>query len=140
MGGLFFGGGCLAVEVFLVEDLKNIQSAMAQMLEGLGDFRIAAAVSTEAEALGWLEQNSGGWDLAVIDLVLEQGSGMGVVSRARRTSPEGRVVVFSNFVTPGIKAHCVRLGADAAFDKNSELRDFADFCSQLAEGRSAPSA
>ena len=92
----------MAVEVFLVEDLKNIQSAMAQMLEGLGDFRIAAAVSTEAEALAWLEQNPGTWDLAVIDLVLEQGSGMGVVSRARRTSPRGRVVVFSNFVTPGI--------------------------------------
>ena len=127
----------MTVEVFLVEDLKNIQSAMAQMLEGLGDFSIAAAVSTEAEALGWLEQNPGGWDLAVIDLVLEQGSGMGVVSRARRTAPQASVVVFSNFVTPGIKAHCLRLGADAAFDKNTELRDFADFCARLAEGRRA---
>lgn len=131
----------MSVEVFLVEDLKNIQSAMEQMLEGLGDFRIAAAVSTEAEALAWLEQNPGTWDLAVVDLVLEQGSGMGAISRARRTSPAGRVVVFSNFVTPGIKAHCLRLGADAAFDKNSELREFADYCSDLAASqRSASSA
>ncbi|MDB5859119.1 MAG: putative response regulator, CheY [Ramlibacter sp.] len=131
----------MSVEVFLVEDLKNIQSAVAQMLKGLGDFRITAAVSTEAEALGWLEQNPGSWDLAVIDLVLEQGSGMGAISRARRTSPKGRVVVFSNFVTPGIKAHCLRLGADAAFDKHSELRDFADYCAELAAPeRSLPSA
>jgi hypothetical protein len=42
------------------------------------------------------------------------------------------VVVFSNFVTPGIKAHCLRLGADAAFDKNSELSDFAEYCADLA--------
>jgi DNA-binding NarL/FixJ family response regulator len=122
----------LAVEVFLVEDLKNIQSAMTQMLQGLGDLRIAAMVSTEAEALAWLEQNPGAWQLAVIDLVLEQGSGMGVISRARRVSPTGHIVVFSNFVTPGIKAHCMRLGADAAFDKNSELSEFAEYCADLA--------
>jgi DNA-binding NarL/FixJ family response regulator len=122
----------MAVEVFLVEDLKNIQSAMAQMMQGLGDYRIAAMVSTEAEALAWLEQHPGEWGLAIIDLVLEQGSGMSVISRCRRTWPEGKVVVFSNFVTPGIRAHCLRLGADAAFDKNSELTAFADFCAALA--------
>ena len=51
-------GANLAVDVLLVEDLKNIQSAMVQMLQGLGDFRIAAALSTEAEALDWLEELS----------------------------------------------------------------------------------
>ncbi len=120
------------MDVFLVEDLKNIQTAMAQMLEGLGDYRIVATVSTEAEALAWLEENPGQWGLAVVDLVLEQGSGMGVISRCRRTSPGAKVVVFSNFVTPGIRAHCLRLGADAAFDKNTELSAFADFCAALS--------
>lgn len=132
----------MAVDVLVVEDLKNIQSALAQMLQGLGDYRIAATVSTEAEALGWLELNPGAWGLAVIDLVLEQGSGMGVISRCRRTNPDGKVVVFSNFVTPGIRSHCLRLGADAAFDKNNELGAFADFCAALAPlpERDAPAA
>ena len=121
----------MAVDVLLVEDLKNIQSALAQMLQGLGDFSVVATVPTEAEALDWLEQNRGRWGLAIVDLVLEQGSGMGVISRCRQTTPEGKVVVFSNFVTPGIRAHCLHLGADAAFDKNSELRAFADFCVAL---------
>ena len=130
----------MPVEVFLVEDLKNIQSAMTQMLQGLGDLHIAAMVSTEAEALGWLEQNPGAWQLAVIDLVLEQGSGMGVISRARRVSPTGHIVVFSNFVTPGIRAHCLRLGADAAFDKNSELSEFAEYCADLASPQAKATA
>lgn len=131
----------MAVDVFVVEDLKNIQGALTQMLQGLGDFRIASIVSTEAEALAWLEQNPGRWGLAVIDLVLEQGSGMGVISRCRRTWPDGKVVVFSNFVTPGIRAHCLRLGADAAFDKNAELTAFADYCAALAPMEpSSPSA
>jgi len=122
----------LPVEVLLVEDLKNIQSAMAQMLQGIGDFNVAATIATEAEALAWLEQNRGRWNLAIIDLVLDQGSGMGVISRCRRTAPEAKVVVFSNFVSPGIRAHCLRLGADAAFDKNAELGAFTDYCAALS--------
>lgn len=122
----------MAVAVLLVEDLQNIQTAMTQMLQGLGDYDIVATLSTEAEALDWLEENPGRWGLAIIDLVLEQGSGMSVISRCRRTSPAGKVVVFSNFVTPGIRAHCLRLGADAAFDKNNELGEFADYCAGLS--------
>lgn len=122
----------MSVDVFLVEDLKNIQAAMAQMLEGLGDYRIVRTVSTEAEALDWLERHPGGWGLAVIDLVLAQGSGMQVISRCRRTAPDAHVVVFSNFVSPGIRTHCIRLGANAAFDKTTELKEFADYCAGLA--------
>jgi DNA-binding NarL/FixJ family response regulator len=125
-------GEVVSVDVFLVEDLTNIQAAMVQMLEGLGDYRIAGTVSTEAEALDWLEVNPGRWGLAVIDLMLAQGSGMQVISRCRRTGPDSRVVVFSNFVSPGIRAHCLRLGADAAFDKSTELKEFADYCAGLA--------
>ena len=122
----------MTVEVFLVEDLKNVQSAMAQMLQGVGDLRVVATVSTEAEALAWVEQNEGRWQLAVIDLVLEQGSGMSVITRCRRHGPDAKVVVFSNFVSPVIRAHCLKLGADAAFDKNSELPAFAEYCASLA--------
>jgi DNA-binding NarL/FixJ family response regulator len=120
------------VEVFLVEDMKNIQAAMGEMLQGLGDFRIVANVSTEAEALAWVDQNHGKWGLAVIDLVLDQGSGMSVIGRCKRSGPDAKVVVFSNFVSPGIRAHCLKLGADAAFDKNSELAEFAEYCARLA--------
>jgi DNA-binding NarL/FixJ family response regulator len=122
----------VAVEVFLVEDQSNIQAAMVQMLEGLGNYRIVATVSTEAEALAWLELNRGGWQLAVVDLMLAQGSGMQVIARCRSTAPDAHVVVFSNFVSPGIRAHCVRLGADVAFDKSTELREFSDYCAGLS--------
>jgi DNA-binding NarL/FixJ family response regulator len=122
----------LPVDVLLVEDLKNVQSALGDMLRGLGDYRIAATISTEAEALAWLDQNPGRWGLAVIDLVLEQGSGMGVIARCRKAAPTAEVVVFSNFVSPVIRDHCLRLGANAAFDKNAQLTEFADYCARVA--------
>lgn len=122
----------MPVDVLLVEDQKSLQGALAEMLAAVGDFRVVATMATEAEALDWLDHNPGQWGLAVVDLVLEQGSGMGVVSRCRRSSPEGQVVVFSNFVTPVIRDHCIRLGADAAFEKNAERTAFTDYCAAFA--------
>lgn len=128
----------MPVDVLLVEDQKNLQGALAEMLAAVGDFRVVQTVATEAEALDWLDHNSGRWGLAVVDLVLEQGSGMGVVARCRRTSPDGQIVVFSNFVTPVIRDHCIRLGADAAFEKNAERGAFTDYCAAFAPRVDAP--
>lgn len=122
----------MPVDVLLVEDLKNVQSALGDMLRGLGDYRIVATISTEAEALAWLDQHPGAWGLAVVDLVLEQGSGMGVIMRCRKVSATAEVVVFSNFVSPVIRAHCLKLGANEAFDKNAQLSEFADYCARLS--------
>jgi len=97
-----------------------------------------AEVSTEAEAKLWIDENTGGWDLAVVDLILEQGTGMGVISRCRQTSRTGRIVVLSDYATPGIRKHCINLGANAVFQKSSEDSAFADYCAALAVNTTAP--
>jgi DNA-binding NarL/FixJ family response regulator len=124
-------GSDLAIETVLFEDQHSVQSAVADMLRAVGEFRVIATVSTEAEGLAWAEQNAGKWKLAVIDLVLSQGNGISLISRAKKTNPNGRIVVFSGFVSPGIRKHCLRLGADAAFDK-SDLPGFMSYCRQVA--------
>lgn len=129
----------VTVRVFLVEDMKHVQELVADLLAGLGDFRLVKAIGNEAEARLWLTEHAGAWDLAVIDLVLDQGSGMGVISRARETAgAEGKVIVFSDYASDGIRKHCLRLGADAVFLK-SQTREFMDYCSELG-GLEAASA
>jgi DNA-binding NarL/FixJ family response regulator len=127
----------VTIRIFLVEDMKQVQGVLADLLSSVGDFRITHAVATEAEAKHWLVENPQGWDLVVIDLVLEQGSGMGVIPRARDVADRNgaSVVVFSDYASEGIQNHCRRLGADAVFLK-SQVRDLMDFCSELS-GRSA---
>ena len=73
----------MTVRVFLVEDMKHVQALVGELLESLGDFRLVHATATEAEAKLWLSENPGAWDLAVVDLVLDQGTGMAVIPRAR---------------------------------------------------------
>lgn len=130
----------MTVRVFLVEDMKHVQAALADLLAGLGDFRLVHAATTEAEARLWLAEHAEAWDLAVLDLVLDQGSGMGVIASARASAGEdAAVVVFSDYASDGIRSHCLRLGADAVFLK-SQIQEFMDYCSELGGLAAAPAA
>ena len=122
----------MSVRVFLVEDMRQVQGVLADLLSGLGDFRLVATTHTEAEAKLWLQENPGAWDLAIIDLVLDQGTGMSVVPRARAAAGPGggNIVVFSDYASDGIRNHCLKLGADAVFLK-SQTQEFMDYCSEL---------
>lgn len=122
----------MTVRVFLVEDMKHVQALVGELLAAVGDFRMVHSTATEAEAKLWLAENPGGWDLAILDLVLDQGTGMTVIPRARAAADRegGRVVVFSDYASDGIRRHCEKLGAHAVFLK-SQVRDFMDYCARM---------
>ena len=122
----------VSLRVFLVEDGKQTRKVMAALLATIGDFSVIGSAGTEAEANLWLQENAGAWELAVVDLVLEEGTGLGVLPRIRARAPGARVVVFSDFVTPGTRNHCLALGADAVFHKSGELPAFIQYCSNFA--------
>ena len=118
----------MAVRVLLVEDMKQMQGVIVDLLSAVGDFQVVALVATEAEAKLWLSENPDAWDLAIVDLVLDQGSGLAVVPRARDARQgKAEIVVFSDYASGGIRAHCEKLGANAVFLK-SESREFMDYC------------
>lgn len=120
------------VRVFLVEDLGRTRSALAELLGTLDGFRVVGSASTEAEANLWIDEHAAGWDLAIIDLMLEQGSGIGVLARCNAQPDKGRIVVFSGYASPAIADHCVKLGADAVFDK-AQPDDLLAYCRDLLE-------
>ena len=76
----------------------------------------------------WLESHRNGWDLAVIDLFLEQGNGFGVVRACRDRAPHQRVVVLSNYATVDMRERSRALGADAFFDKSAEIDLLVAYC------------
>lgn len=125
----------MALRVFLVEDMHNMRTLLVELLHAAGGFEVVHAPSTEAEARLWLADHPGAWDLAIVDLVLDQGSGIGVIRPARQAAPQGRIAVFSSYATPGVEEHCRRLGADVVFDK----ADSGAFVAWLhAQGHGAP--
>ena len=121
----------MELKVFLVEDLPRMRSLLGDVFSTIGGLSVVGAAGTEAEAKLWLEEHPGGWDVAVIDLVLDQGAGMEVIRRCKAEPGGGQVVVFSSYATPGVRQHCLDLGADAVFDK-SETSGFISWFNALA--------
>lgn len=128
----------MSIRVFLVEDVKQMQGVLSDLLNVVGDFEIVARRATEAEANLWLDEHPGGWDVVLVDLILEQGTGMGVIPRAVQAAPKAPVIVLSDYASPGIRQHCLRLGADAVFQKANDMRAFMDYCAALARPEREP--
>ena len=114
-----------------MEDDRRVHGLVTELLAGIGDLRPVCTVTTEAEANLWLQENRQGWDLAVIDLILEAGTGMGVLAKCRIWPSTGKAVVLSNYVSPAIEKHCIALGADAVFHKAHDMHRFIGYCSAL---------
>jgi len=117
----------VALIAFLVEDNKTIRDQLIPTLEELTNARVLGAAETELEAVHWMTTHDGMWDIAVVDMFLKEGSGLGVLRGCKDRKPHQRVVILSNYATPDIRAQCLALGADAIFDKSTELEALFQF-------------
>jgi DNA-binding NarL/FixJ family response regulator len=115
---------------YIVEDNATIRENLIATLEELARVEPVGFSETENEARLWLLDNPQGWDIAIVDLFLRQGSGLGVLQSLEQRGPQQRVVVLSNYATPDIRKRCAQLGVDAVFDKSNEIDALVDFCTR----------
>ncbi|KIQ25709.1 hypothetical protein RT97_23410 [Variovorax paradoxus] len=119
----------MSLAIFIVEDEPNVQDSLKVVLEGYLEAKVVGSAPTEAEAITWLTANQGRWQLLVVDLFLAQGNGLGVLMALSAMGRKGGVVVaLTNAASEDNRAECIRLGADAVFDKTVEINEFLAFC------------
>jgi two-component system OmpR family response regulator len=99
------------------------------------DIKVVASAESESEAIHWLAQPAQDWRLAIVDLFLRPGSGMKVLAACKNRQPQQKVVVLTNYATREIRKTCLNLGADAVFDKSSELDALIDYCNELVQNQ-----
>ncbi|MES2533671.1 MAG: response regulator transcription factor [Pseudomonadota bacterium] len=119
-------------KTYLVEDNPVIRENLVGFLEDVADATVVAHASTEAEAVSWLRSHHDGWDVAIVDLFLQQGNGFGVVNACRNRSKHQKVVVLSNYATADMRERSRALGADAFFDKSAEIDQLLAYCEAVA--------
>ncbi len=118
----------MRLKTYIVEDNPTIRENLIATLEELADIDPVGTSDSENEGKAWLTDNPEQWDLAIVDLFLKQGSGLGVLAACRDRSPSQKVVVLSNYATADIRQRCAQLGVDAVFDKSNEIDALVDFC------------
>ena len=119
------------VRAYFVEANPTIRENLIATLEELGGVAPIGYAETEQQGSEWLTNHSANWDLAIVDLFLKQGSGLGVLKACRERNPEQKVVVLTNYATPDIRVRCHQLGVDAVFDKSNDIEALIDFCLEM---------
>lgn len=117
----------------LVEDSNKIREVLVPSMEELGNMKIVAVAETATEAMAAFVAHAGMWQIAVVDVFLREGSGLDVVTACAKRRLDQYVVVLSNYATPEIRRRCIALGANAVFDKSTELDSFFDTCASYAK-------
>ena len=120
----------MRLKTYIVEDNPTIRENLIGTLEELARIDAVGTAETENEGKAWLTENSDDWDLAIVDLFLKQGSGLGVLAACRDRPSRQKVVVLSNYATADIRQRCTQLGVDAVFDKSNEIDALVDYCIQ----------
>ena len=118
------------LKAYVVEDNATIRENLIGALEELTCVRVVGNSATEDEGIAWLDQNTQDWDMVIIDLFLQRGSGIRLVQRIIRKRTSQKVVVFSNYVNPSVRKRCAQLGVDAVFDKSTEIDFLVDYCAR----------
>ena len=124
------------LRTYIVEDNATIRENLIGALEELASITALGWAETENQAKAWLAQHPPAkWELAIVDLFLKQGSGLGVLQACRSRHAGQRVVVLSNYATAEMRNRCIELGADAVFDKSNEIDALVEYCMQSGTPR-----
>lgn len=124
----------MRLNTYIIEDNPIIRENLIATLEELTGVSTVGTAETENEGKAWLTENGDKWDLAIVDLFLKQGSGLGVLAACQDRPSRQKVVVLSNYATADIRRRCAQLGVDAIFDKSNEIDALVDFCNQQSGG------
>lgn len=128
----------MPLRIYLIEDDEAMRAALEELLRArLQSVEIVGFGDNERSVTHWLSSHDRGWDLAIVDLQLRQGSGHAALHWCATRLPHQKVVVLSALVTDEARATCLRFGADRVFDKATDMDGLIDFCASLLQSNYA---
>jgi len=109
----------MQLRIFLVEDNPLIRAMFTEMLDELAGAQVVAWAESESGAIAAMKTVE--WDVALVDLFLTAGSGLGVAQAFIHRPAHQRLFVVSNYATADIRDRCRNYKVDGTFDKSTEL-------------------
>jgi len=106
--------------VYLLDDDASILKSTGRLLDSAG-----WKVETFTDPIAFLEQAAVHFpDVAVIDILMPDMSGLEVQRRLQTISPSTRVIVLTSKDDPSVRNMAMNAGASAFFTKGVESGDF----------------
>jgi DNA-binding NarL/FixJ family response regulator len=106
------------LRVYLVEDSAPVRERLEAMVDAVAARTVGHASRAREAIEGILAAHP---DLVVLDLQLEQGSGIEVLRALHERAPGIEVLMLTNFPSEPYRRAAERLGARGFFDKSTEF-------------------
>lgn len=127
--------GVHPLKFLLVEDNTIISENLAETLQEMVSAEVVGISDGQSDATQWLCDPSHDWDVAVLGIFMKRGSGVNVVAALQGCKRQHTIIVLSNYASSEIRKECLRLDADAVFDKSTELGNLIAFCAGVGSRR-----
>ncbi len=115
-------------KVALIEDSPLLRQIISELFEDMEGVQLCGFAEDQKGALSLLASQP--VDLAIVDIELKEGSGIGVLE-ALKSEPDRygppRTVILSNHAHPAMRQRCAKLGIDAFFDKSLQMSQFLGY-------------
>lgn len=120
------------VRVFIADGDARVRRLVRFLLDGDGRFDTGGEAARAAAAV----EGAGHADVVLLDVVMPDCDGLAVLEKIKREHPQTRVVMYSSFDPPYLRAAAASRGADAYVSTAAGADQLLDTIARVASGSS----
>lgn len=122
----------VAAKILIIDDNVHLAENLRDVLEGARELHVQAALAADGHR-GLKAAQRDGFDVAVVDIKLPDGSGVDLIRQLRACSPEGEVILVTGFATVDTAIAALQAGAFAFILKSFRPEELISTVAQALE-------
>jgi DNA-binding NarL/FixJ family response regulator len=115
--------------VYYVEDCVEVRTRVSRELASIDGIELVGCAERAPEAIACIRRSRP--DVVVLDLHLQEGTGMDILRELRNDHQPPLMIVLTNQSDPTSRERSRKAGARHYFDKSTEFHEFLTILTQL---------
>lgn len=112
------------MRVFVVEDSAIVRRLIVRRLELIRGIQVVGEATGQRQAFTLIRNTRP--EVVLVDLTLDSGTGLGLVSDLRDVGFPGHIVVLTAMSIEPLREACLNAGADACYEKGTGMETLFD--------------
>lgn len=107
------------MKLFIVENSNYLRERLTRLVAHRAEVQVVGYAATASDAVSQIRNLNP--DVVLLDIRLDQGTGMDVLKQIKLRGQPPAVIVLTNYAYPQYRERFLANGADYFFDKSAEL-------------------